>query len=337
MNEIAHEAGVSVSSVSRVLSKSQPVSEDLYTKVMDAAARLGYEPKQSSLSGNPGTIGLFQSTVRNHIGDEISEGIRGHAAKFGWDVVLIEMSPNQILMGNAVEVLSKVNLDGLILLDTSQTEEHIQKLSKQRKIPVTVVNRAFNIPGVRSVHVDYKTSAYTAVKYLMSLNHKKIAYLSAPPSFATVEDREAGMKRALNEKGLELKDEFISVGQASPEGGYIAMNHILEKTHPDYPTGIIAHNDLMAMGALHSLKNWGLKVPEDVSIIAFYDSEFAMHTEPPLTVIAPPLRKLGAMAATMLIEMITQGDNRLLPVKTSIESTLLLRESTGILNPNEKK
>jgi DNA-binding LacI/PurR family transcriptional regulator len=176
---------------------------------------------------------------------------------------------------------------------------------------------------------DYKTALYQATKYLLSLNHKRIAYISGPLDWESSKIRLESIQLALKEAGLALQQELYRWCCPNLEDGVQVVRDLLMLSPDKRPTAILAFNDLIAIGALRTLYTAGFKVPQDISVIGYDDIEMAAYTIPALTTIAQPSYRIGQLALKKVCDMM-QGETGVPGGTTLLECPLVLRESTGL-------
>jgi len=223
-----------------------------------------------------------------------------------------------------LQTLLERRVDGLLLAAAAgEAPALVQRLASAR-VPTVVVER--RIPGLAAdlVRVDHDAGARMAVKHLLSLGHKAIGCLSGPSKFEVARERTAGWVSAITEAGLTIKPEWMLEGDFSASVGYDMTKQLLAQGEV---TAILAGNDLMAIGALRAAAEMGVAVPQTVSIIGFDCIDMGAYVYPPLTSVGYPIRDLGAMAASVLLDRVGSPNAEVREVLAPPQ--LMLRASTG--------
>jgi DNA-binding LacI/PurR family transcriptional regulator len=195
---------------------------------------------------------------------------------------------------------------------------------------VVLFNRRVLQPSVHCIVVDFENGMYRATQHLLALGHTRIGHLASPSTGEIAEARLQGIKNALAEANLELRPEWCPIVSPGREvgGGFQAMRVLLELPEQERPTAVIAFNDIIAVGALHAAHNYGLRVPQDISVIGVDDIALAGHSQPPLTTINQPKYHMGKLAVQTLRRM-KEGRMSAHNNCTLLETPLIVRESTG--------
>ncbi|WP_228488910.1 LacI family DNA-binding transcriptional regulator [Raineyella fluvialis] len=317
--DVAREAGVSPSTVSRALSRPGRVSFDTAERIRKVAAELGYHTKAISRTLPERVtkmLGLVVADIANPVYLGMIRGAERTARELDYSLVLVETQESERLESELLERLMPL-VDGVILGASRLPDVDIRRLAKQT--PLVVLNR--QVGQVTSVSSDNLRAVKRAAEYLGGLGHRSIAYLAGPENSWS-----DGIRwRGLLEAGLELDIRVRRAGPYVPsiKGGAAAAQDWLQ-----HRTGaVLAYNDLMAIGFMRQLALSGVEVPRDVSVIGFDNISDASLIRPRLTTMAAPQVTLGATAVNHLLRqrrhVAETGDPVLLPVR------LMVRESTG--------
>lgn len=330
IKDVAKKAGVSTSTVSRVISGNGPVNDATRQKVMEAVRALNYRPNflaKGLKEGRTKTIGLIIPNIRNPIFPAVVRGVEDTARKQGYTVVLCNTDEDVLIEREYVEKLRKRWVDGFILATVSEHIDHVLEL-KKKGFPVVLLIRNID-KHVDAVIIDNFKAAYKAVSYLVKTGHKKIAIIKGNQQLALYRERFRGYKQALKDAGLPLKEQLITGEDAEcvqwSRDGYNAINRLLDQSI-DFDA-VFATTDLRAIGAIRAIKDHGLRVPEDISVIGFDNLEFSSLLDPPLSTMAQPFYDMGARAVNKLIQLIKNGQNAE-PVIDVMEAELIIRKST---------
>ncbi|MDQ0974773.1 LacI family repressor for deo operon, udp, cdd, tsx, nupC, and nupG [Neobacillus niacini] len=325
IQQVAKQAGVSVATVSRVLNGQNTVSVKTRMKVEEAIKKLNYEP--SLLGRNLRTsesrlLLILIPTISNPFYLEIIKGIEQVAISQNYNILLCETDSNPQKENIYFDLVRKKMADGIITMDPAVNVETLKKLAEN--YAVIQCSEYEECTGIPYVTIDNEEASYRAVKHLIQIGHHKIALMNADEKYLFARQRKMGYKRALEENGITLRNEYIiSTSNLGFENGQYAMKKILNLQ--DRPTAVFAVSDLLAIGALKEINIAGLHVPNDIAVVGFDKIDFSNMTNPTLTTIAQPMRKMGNVAARMLIEKI-KGEE----VESIIlDHELVIRESTS--------
>lgn len=330
MEAVASLAGVSTATVSRALRGLPNVSATTRLRVMAAARELDYvmSPSASRLAtGLTRSVGVVLPYVGRHYFAQVLSGLETGLREGGYDVLLYALPDIRARARFFDEMPLRKRVDAVVVVTVPLAEAQLAQL-RALEIPLGVVGSIGLEPvGVNHVGIDDSAGARTAVNHLVNLGHERIAMIGGGVSdvesnpFTTPEDRRAGYRTSLADAGLSWRPEYEIDGQYTLAGGGLAMAALLGLPQP--PTAVFAQSDLMAAGAMHSLRRAGLSCPGDVSIIGFDDDEVAAPLE--LSTIAQPMVEQGAVAAGQVLASLAGGD----PSETELPIRLVLRSSTS--------
>jgi LacI family transcriptional regulator len=329
IGEVARRAGVSPSTVSRVLNKTAPVSEDVRKQVLRASEELGYHhvPHRSVKAPPISSIALLIPDILNPFFAEIVRGVQDESAD-EYMPLLMDTAEDLQREKQFFRLLSTQPVCGVIVGGSRIASEELAQAISHQKLPMVVLNRPVRHPHVACLMVDFEIATYRAICHLLDLNHTRIAYLAGPTQSEASQARRRGVERSLAEAGLHFPPEMCPVSFPGVDGGFQAMSALLALPLSERPTAVLAYNDLMALGALHAIRTHRLHVPDDISVIGIDDISMAAHTNPPLTTIAQPKYRMGRVAMRILRQMIN-GQPPPEDGYTLMESPLIVRESTG--------
>lgn len=328
IKDIAEEAGVSVSTVSRVLNNKPDVNDKTKEKVQRVINKLNYNPNgiaRGLVLKKTNTIGLIIPSITNPFFPTIAKGVEDEARKLGYSVVFCNTDNEVKHEKEIINLMKTKKVDGII---ASFCINDVNELNKLITDHFAVVQVDREISGLETpvVIIDNVLSGYLATTHLIKLGHRKIAHITGQPEVKNTKDRLAGYKKALRENGISFNEDWVLFGDPQKEkSGYKQMNYLLKEE--DRPTGVFITNDIMAIRAYKAIFDHGLTIPGDISIIGHDDIEMASIIRPSLTTIRQPKYKLGQMAARVIIDQINGGNNSGQDVLLKPE--LVIRESTA--------
>lgn len=330
IRDVAREAGVSVSTVSRVLNEKPDVAPATRERVQAAIARLNFRanPAARHLAGAPiRAIGLLLPGLRSQYELEIMRGVADAVAAFGRElVVYYQAEPTPRRLHAQFARLARGAIDGLVIVLPRAAEDEALQL-QQRGMPVILVDHRGLGAAVPAVAAANFAGGYEGTRYLINLGHRRIGYIVGEAAIPASTDRLAGYRDALAEAGLPTDERLIYRADFSTIGGYAGARSLMALADP--PTAIFAANDASALGVLDGLRDLGLRIPQDVSVVGFDDIRAAADAHPPLTTVRQPLAEMGATAVSMLLDIL---DGHTLPAdRVELPTRLIVRESCAPL------
>lgn len=325
IKDVAKRANVSTATVSRVLAGSDSVSEKLRIRVLESVDALGYIPNQIGRSLRRQTtniIGLIVTDIQNPFFTSIVRGIQDVFQEQSL-VVLIANSdenPKQELLH--LQILHSQGARGLIFAPSRLDYHGLEHIFNGWAV-VAVDRIPINL-GVDSVVVDNVAGAKTATEHLIGLGHHRIGFIAGIAKVTTGQDRLRGYLEALEKAGYPANDELIQDGFFQQQGGFKAMQKLLDLPVP--PTAVVSSNNLMTLGALQAIHERCIKIPDEIAVVGFDDMAWTPSLQPPLTVVAQPTYEIGRQAASLLLE---RFENPGIPARNLIlETELVIRAST---------
>ncbi|MEU8658749.1 LacI family DNA-binding transcriptional regulator [Actinoplanes philippinensis] len=318
VQDVARAAGVSVSTVSRALTGGS-VSPSTREAVMAVAHRLGYQPNRAArglITGRTGNLGLIVPDLRNPFFADVAKGVTARARAVDCGVFISDTDEDPVAELEAIATL-RHNTDGILLCSPRARDAELLAAAD----PENTVLLHRRVPGLSSVVADIVDGTRQAVRHLRALGHRRIAYVSGPEDSWASRQRLAGIAEFEGDAELEI----LPVGSVAPtfDGGVLAGDLVLAST----ATAVLAYNDLVAMGLLHRLAARAAVVPERLSVVGYDDISFAAMSHPPLTSVAVPKDRAGAIGLDLLLGRgsmtAAQGAEVILP------TTLVVRASSG--------
>jgi LacI family transcriptional regulator len=327
IKDVAKRAGVAPITASRVINDSGYVRESTRQRVEDAIEALGYVPNRiarSLRSKRTHTLALVLSDIANPFWTTVARGVEDVANGEGFSVILCNTDESPKKEDSYVRVLLQKQVDGFILVP-AHSDAHSATLIMKQSVPLVVLGRTVPLP-VDTVRSDSERGAYDLTRYLLELGHRRIAMLSGPREVSTATDRVIGYCRALLEAGIPQDEHIIVHEKFTREGGHAMAQRVLALT--PYPTALFAGNNFIAIGAFRALREAGLVVPDDVSLVSFDDLPPNFSLEPFLTVVAQRAYDMGQTATQLLLRRLAEGccDQ---PEEILLPTDLIVRRSSG--------
>lgn len=323
--DVALEAGVSYATVSRVINNKGHVKPEKRERVVQAMTKLGYVANQQARSlagGRSQVIGLLVSDVGNPYIGEIVRGIESRLYTSQYDLLLYTTHRRKTKESSYVAVMTKGMADGLLLVTPQNISAYLEALHQSSFPYVLIDDFIKNDPG-STVRCTNWQGAYDATRYLIELGHRRISLLTGDIGTATADERLAGYKAAINDNNIPLDSDLIVDGGFAHNSSYKATTQLLHLPAP--PTAIFASNDASAFGAMDAVRDHGLRIPDDISIIGFDDIPQASLITPALTTVRQPLEQMGYMATHILLKQIEDcaypSEHVELPTKLIIRSS----------------
>jgi len=323
MARIAQQAGVSLSTVSRVLSNTVPVTADRRAAVLSAVEALGYRPHmiaQELATGHSRAVGVLCEGMANAFQSWILRGVELGLLSSGY-YPLFASRAQPAEQTEALAMLLSHRAEALIMIGCRMPDEDLVRMAA--RVPFLAIARTIKGLEPRCVRVRNREGAHNAVRHLLGLGHRRIAHITGVPWHPDSIERQEGYAEALATAGIARDPALVREGEWEEQSGLRCTEALLEAGTRF--TAIFASNDQMAFGAGLALLRRGLRVPEDISIVGFDDLPSAAFTWPPLTTVRQPAVEMG-MAASQALVAELRGDRLVLP---TFDAALVLRDSTA--------
>jgi DNA-binding LacI/PurR family transcriptional regulator len=332
IKDIAKEAGVSHSTVSRALRGSSLISEETTKQIQETALELGYLPSAAARSlktNRSQAIGVIVSNIDDPYFSEILQGIEEVAQASNYSMFMAASQREPEREGAIIQSMRQHRVDGVIICSATFSDNQSRRFSKYG-IPIVVVNNQAAEDYRYSIYHDDVDGSRQLTRHLIELGHRKIAYLGNSCSGRTTLDRLAGYRLEMQSNGLAVPANYIyEIPGSEPKKGDIAVDHFLGLA--ERPTALVCFNDMMAIGVLKSLQGRGIRVPEEISITGFDNIVFSNYTNPPLTTFDQPKRFIGQKAAELILSQLDSTSKANIPEQKIqiLKGNLLVRESTA--------
>lgn len=307
--DVAREANVSMATVSRVVNGNPNVKPSTRKKVQEVIERLGYRPNavaRGLASKKTTTVGVIIPDISSTIYAELARGIEDIATMYKYNIILSNSDQNKDKEFHLLNTMLAKQVDGIVFMSGNITEEHIAEFEKS-PVPIVLAGSIADSEKIPSVNIDYEKATYDAVSLFIEKGHKNIAMVIGPLHEPINKEKKLrGYKRALEEAGLEFREEYVVEGDYTYESGLEAVEKLLELE--DRPTAVYVGSDEMAIGVIQGAKDRGFNVPDDFEVISSDNTKLAMMMRPQLTTVVQPLYDIGAVAMRLLTKLMNKEE-----------------------------
>ena len=328
IKDVAKRAGVSISTVSRVINDSKPVTDEVKQRVLDVIKETGYIPNplaRSLVTKKSQLIGVIVPEVSDSFVNEILNGIEEIAKMYDYEILLANTYSDKEQELKSINLLRAKQVEGIVMISWKVEKEHVDYMQRLG-IPASYISKTAREYDIHTVSTSNIDATYDMTKYLLDKGHEKIAFIMTSEDDTVLErERLTGYEKALNERNIPIDKGLIRAGLTTYEAGYKRMKEMLDEgivPHAAFVTG-----DEAAIGAINAICDSGYRVPEDISVAGFNDVKIAKMYRPKLTTVHQPLYDMGAVAIRMVIKMI---NNELLEEK-KIELPYSIEERDSVI------
>jgi LacI family transcriptional regulator len=327
MRDVAQRAGVSTATVSRFLGDPASIRAAARERTRRAIEELDYHP--SLVARNlrvraTRTVGLVIPDIQNPFFTSVVRGIEDVLRGSAYHLVLGNSDDDPEREAVYLSTLRAEGAAGIIFVPTNPRRGAYTRLL-QSGMPLVAIDRWVNGLEADRVVVANREGAREAVAHLAALGHRRIALIGGPEALDVARDRRKGYTEALEAAHLPVRGELLRAADFRESGGRAAMEDLLDL--PKRPTAVFVANNLMTIGALRAIHSRGLAIPSDIAVVSFDDMPWAACLQPPLTAVAQPTYELGAVAARLLLERMS--DTQRAPRRVVLPATLIVRSSCG--------
>lgn len=331
LEDVAKQAGVSRSTVSRVVNNLPNVREEVRARVLGVIGKTGYHPNAAArtlASQRSWVIGLvLPHSVSFFFTDpyypHLTKGIAQACNQYNYTLALFLVGTKEDEEKIFPRVTHRGLLDGVIVQAGHHGDQQIIGHLVDAKMPLVVAGRPFRSDNVSYIDIDNVNASYNAVSHLIRLGYRRIGTITGPANSTVGIDRREGYLKALTERGANVDETLMVEGDFTETGGYYAMQKLL----PAKPDAIFAASDIMAIGAMRATRESGLKIPDNVAFIGFDDFPIATLSDIQLTTVRQPVIQFGISAVELLIELIENGIQP--PRHIIMDTELVIRDSCG--------
>ncbi|WP_034388759.1 LacI family DNA-binding transcriptional regulator [Deinococcus sp. YIM 77859] len=324
LTQVARAAGVSASTVSRILNGSANVSAEKREAVERTLARLNYRPNvlaRGLASGRTMSIGVLTQDISSPFYGEALRGIEQGLKGSSYLPLFMSGHWHAEEETEAIDLLLARKVDALLILGSVMPDEQLREVAC--RVPLVALGRFLPELAGQCLRVDNRQGAYLATRHLIEMGHRSIAHIAGLASHRDAQDRLSGYRAALEEAGIGFDPGLVLEGDFLEHSGFLATTRLVEGRQ--LFTAIFAANDQMAYGARLALHRKGLRVPEDISLVGFDDLAGSMYTSPPLTTVRQPIHDMGFAATQCVLRMLAGQAPSLPPFQVE----LIIRESTA--------
>jgi LacI family transcriptional regulator len=330
LQKVAELAGVSRSTVSRVVNRQAGVRDDVRRRVWQVIDETGYRPNiaaRALATNRSGIISLviphaFSTLFSDPYFPRLTQGITIACNQSDQRLTLFLFHNEEEEARLSRRIANASLFDGVIMASSQYEDPLIPQLIKN-EVPLVIIGRQDRYPQVSYIDVDNLNGAYSATSHLLRLGYMRVAHIAGPQNMVAGEDRLAGYRKALNERGHTFNEHLVIEGDFSEAGGYVAMKRLLSAR----PDAVFVASDQLALGAWRTIREAGLQVPHDIALVGFDDLLPAGAGRPQLTTVRQPVVRAGREAVNVLLDIIENGPT---PQRRVVFDTgLVMRESCG--------
>jgi LacI family transcriptional regulator/LacI family repressor for deo operon, udp, cdd, tsx, nupC, and nupG len=329
LKDVAREADVSVSTVSRVFNNPEKVRPDTRKRVRTAAESLGYKPSRVARrlrleSGETNLIGLVIPDIQNPFFADVTRGVEDLARDHDYALILSNSDEDPDRQRVALDTLQTEDVDGVIVPPVRLDDSAVEDLAES-DVPVVCVDRGMPDPSVDTIRSANREGAYDAVTHLIEQGHTRIAFIGGIARTSTSTERRRGYEDALRDHEIPVESSLIKEGDPRRERGKHQTEALLDLGRP--PTALFTGNNLTTLGALAALNERGVAVPDEMALVGYDDIPWAQALNPPPTVIDQPAYEMGHRAAELLLRRLENPDRS--PTVVTLQPKLVIRRSCG--------
>jgi LacI family transcriptional regulator len=328
IKDVAKMAGVSISTVSRVVNDSKPVSPDARRRVLHAIEVLDYEPNEiarSLVTRKSNIIGVIVEDFGLSFVSQVLRGVEEVARMYDYDILVSSTYGDPEIEDRYMKLLLQKQVEGIVVITESNNKNRLQNL-KELKIPVSYLNRYYRNEDVATISIDNIESTAAMVEYLFNKGHRNIGYLGIEKDFEITVERfkQRGYKEAI--KKFALKERILELSENSDEAFLDIESKLIESIKNEGITAIMAYSDEAAIKIMNLLKDNEIRVPEDVSVTGVGDIKMSEQYRPKLTTLKEPLYDYGAVSIRSIIKAI-KGEEKMSQETVLLPFYIIERES----------
>jgi len=330
IKDLAKALNISPSTVSRALRDHPDISPKTKKRVNSLAEKLDYHPDsiaQSLQTRKTKTIGVIVPEIKQSFFASVINGIEELAYAAGYTIIVCQSNESYDRECVYTRTLMSYRIAGLLvsLSQTTQNLDHF-KMLQRRDVPIVFFDRVSDDIRASTVVVDDYHGALTAVDHLIKSGYRRIAHLAGPKILSISKNRLTGYKEALKQNDLLINENLVVHGGLDYSDGVVGFHKLLNLE--DLPDAVFAVNDPVATGAFVTIKEHGLKIPADIALVGFSNTNISALLDPPLTTVEQPFYEIGKFAAQLLLEQIQNNGDTYVPKFKVLKTQLIIRGST---------
>ncbi len=336
LDDIAKFAGVSKATVSNALNNRKGVGNETKKKIIKIAQDLGYKGIKSKNMKEQNSIRIIMYKRHGYVVSDtpffsnVIEGIQKECRAEGYEMTISHLSRGEKDYNKIIDDIRADNSSGYLILATEMFEEDLDDFTVLSK-PVVLLDSFFKNRNYDQIVIDNYSASYQAARNLIENGHQKIGYLYSSVYINNFHYRKLGFLDAQKEANITINEKYHFGISPTIEGSYLEMKDILVNTNPELPTAFFADNDIIAFGAVRALKEYGISIPEQVSIIGFDDMPYCEICDPKMSTVKVYKQYIGEVAVKRLIEKISLEDD----INQKIEISTKLVERNSVIKIND--
>jgi len=331
IRDVAKRAGVSKSTVSRVLTSDSRVRSTTRARVEAVVREMGYRPNalaRGLISGRMQTIGLIVFSLHNPFFGLLAHEVERVARARGYNVLIATSNESVAQQQESLELFAEQRVSGVLVTPINGDERELAAIEDMR-LPTVLLNSIAGNDALSSVGVDGVRGGYLAAHHLLALGHHRIGFIGPRTGYP---ERSRGFRQAHKERDVAVDESLLRGNLPDDNAIQAVVSDFLAMSQP--PTAICTVNDEMAITVLQALAHCGVRVPQDVSLIGYDDLPVAARLDPPLTTVAQPLDQQSRLATDLLIKLVT--DPRTPVQRIVLQPRLIIRESCGVAQAHDR-
>ena len=327
IKDVAKLAGVSISTVSRVMNNSKPVSPEAKRKVLDAINKLDFKPNElarSLVMRKSNLVGVIVSDLGIEYMAQLVRGAEEIGRVYKYDILLSSSYGSEDAINNAIDFLATKQVEGLVIISESISDESLLKL-REARIPFVLLDKYYSSKTLHTVRIDYEKEEYKLIKYLLDSGHENVLLLETKDDNIVKKAKLEGYRKAIEEN---KKKSFVTeIDGLTSNDGYNIGKEVINLCKKNKISAVACENDEVAIGFIDYCADNGINVPNDLTVTGFGDRSIASIYRPNLTTVAIPYYDIGAIAIRALIKRIKDEDD-ILTEDWIIDANLKIRQSS---------
>jgi LacI family transcriptional regulator len=336
IREIAKRAKVSTATVSRAINRIPTVDPQLAKRVWKVVEELGYYPNTQAralVSGKTRIFGVIVSEITNPFFPEIVQSFEDIAVQHNYEILLTSTVHDPKRMEISVRRMIERRVEGVAVLTFGMEEALLEDL-RFRKVPLVFVDVGPPVPHVSNIKINYQRGIRQAVQHLAALRHERLAFITGPLTLKSARVRKDAFEESVREIGMRVESDYVVEGDHTMEGGMKAFKCLASLR--SRPTAIMCSNDLTAIGVMREAYDYGIGIPQELSVVGFDDVRMAQFMIPPLTTVQMSQTELAKLAFQALLKDVERETPAVNGTEYTLNTDLVLRKSTALAPRNAR-